>query len=70
MLRLTSWAEPNNPFTVAVYNQQGMLVGSQAPNTGNAIQVDLSRYTSGQYMIEVRFADGTRQTEKLMVVKN
>jgi hypothetical protein len=63
-------AEPNNPFTVAVYNQQGMLVGSQAPNTGNAIQVDLSRYTSGQYMIEVRFADGTRQTEKLMVVKN
>ena len=58
-----------NPFTVSVYNQQGMLVGSQAPNTGNAIQIDLSRYNSGQYMIEVRFADGSRQTEKLMVVK-
>lgn len=63
-------AAPNNPFTIAVYNQQGMLVGSQAPNTGNATQVDLSRYTSGQYIIEVRFADGSRQTEKLMVVKN
>jgi hypothetical protein len=63
-------AEPNNPFTVAVYNQQGMLVGSQAPNSGNAVQLDLSRYTSGQYMVEVRFADGSRQTEKIIVAKN
>ena len=63
-------ADSNNPFTVSVFNQQGMLVGTQAPGMGNSIRLDLSRYTSGQYTVNVRFADGSMQSEKIMVTKN
>lgn len=57
------------PAFIAVYNQQGMIVHSQSNLGGNSFTIDLGKYNAGQYLVEVKFADGSRQTERLFVNK-
>jgi hypothetical protein len=62
-------ASSESPVFIAVYNPQGMMVHSQSNKGGNSFTLDLGRYTAGQYLVEVKFADGSRQTERLFVNK-
>lgn len=56
------------PVLVSVFNQQGSMVFSTPQIQGtNALSLDLSRYSAGHYLVEVKFSDGTHQTERLAV---
>lgn len=58
-------------FNVNVFNRNGQLVGMQKAAAGsNMVSINVSAYAAGDYTIDVQFADGSRQSSKLIVGKN
>ncbi|MBL0133270.1 MAG: T9SS type A sorting domain-containing protein [Chitinophagaceae bacterium] len=57
-------------FNVNVFNRNGQLVGQQKAAAGaNMVSINVSAYAAGDYTIDVQFADGSRQSSKLIVGK-
>lgn len=57
-------------YTIKVYNRNGLLVAQQKNNTTNNVTaIDVRNLATGEYIVEVAFADGYKQTTKLMVSK-
>lgn len=55
-------------FTVNVFNRNGQLVAQRKAAAGTtAVALDVNGYASGDYMVDVQFADGSRQSSKLIV---
>jgi hypothetical protein len=57
------------PVYVGIYNQLGMQMTTCTNIGGNALTLDLAGFPAGLYMIDVKFSDGSRKTERLSVVK-
>ncbi len=63
-------AQSGGSFSVSVFNRNGQLVAAkQGLQNTNVVTLDVSNYASGEYIVDVKFQDGTRQTSKMMVVK-
>ena len=57
-------------FTVNVYNRYGQLITSQKVGGGtNLVALDVSAWSAGDYSVDVHFADGSRQTSKIIVTR-
>jgi hypothetical protein len=58
-------------FSLNIFNRNGQLVAQQRAAAGtNAVNVDVSRFAAGDYMIDVQFANGNRQSSKLIVAQH
>ncbi|MFM2145725.1 MAG: hypothetical protein RL732_561 [Bacteroidota bacterium] len=62
----------NNPeslsFKVNVYNRSGQLVAQRNQAAGsNTFALDVNQLPDGDYTVEVRMGDGSRQTSKLLI---
>ena len=63
-------AQSGGSFSVSVFNRNGQLVAAkQGLQNTNVVTLDVSAYSAGEYIVDVKFQDGTRQTSKMMVVK-
>jgi hypothetical protein len=57
-------------FTLNIFNPNGQRVTSQQVAAGtNVLSLDISHFASGNYTIDIKFADGTSETRKLMITK-
>jgi hypothetical protein len=55
-------------FTVNVFNRSGQLVAQRRSGSGtNTMTLDLGTLAPGDYSVDVRFTDGTRQSTRLVV---
>jgi hypothetical protein len=55
--------------SVQIYDMAGRTVFNADVEGGNELSVDLSRFEKGLYIIQVRTANGTLETKKLVVQK-
>ncbi|WP_430899986.1 MULTISPECIES: T9SS type A sorting domain-containing protein [unclassified Paraflavitalea] len=63
-------AQSGGSFSVSVFNRNGQLVAAkQGLQNTNVVTLDVFAYSAGEYIVDVKFQDGTRQTSKMMVVK-
>ena len=57
-------------FTLSIFNPGGQRVTTQQVAAGtNVLSLDISHYAAGNYTIDIKFADGTSETRKLMISK-
>jgi Secretion system C-terminal sorting domain len=57
-------------YTIKIYNRNGLLVAQRKNNnTNNVTAIDVRNFAAGEYIVEVAFADGYKQTTQLMVSK-
>lgn len=60
----------NQAFSLNVFNRNGQLVSQKRASAGTtAVALEVSALPAGDYIIDVNFADGSRQSSKLLVGK-
>lgn len=64
----------NNPeslsFSVNVFNRNGQLVAQRRAAAGTtALALDVNGFTAGDYLVDVQFSNGSRESAKLVVAR-